>query len=1051
MLFVTAILVVFQTARTQPHYFTHFQVEDGLSNNAVICSMQDRKGFLWFGTKDGLNRFDGYSFKIYRHDEVDSGSIGSNFIHCLYEDRGGTLWVGTDQGIFSYNALNETFSRLKHTPFSEIRDISEDADGNLWFIADLILYRFNKRTRQLIPYSPDHYFRATSLCLTSENQLWIATPEGDIKKYHAREDSFSSVNVFAHSPRAVSNWIEKLYNAGDHLLWIGTSNQGVKLFNTETGRYRDILTHNKNNTTFFARDFIRYDQDTYWIATESGIIIYHMKTGKYEILEKQFNNPYSVSDNAVYTFCKDKEGGVWSGTYFGGLNYYTRAYGFFKKYFPKAGENSLSGNAVREICPDGYGNLWIGTEDGGLSRLDPQREHFTSFRPDGTRTGISNINIHGLLITGDTLWIGTFEHGLDLMNVSTGKVIRHFAAGPAPFDLKSNFVYCIYRTRDGKVILGTTNGLYSYNARDGHFVNISLIPAYFYTTIYEDSEGTIWAGTYRNGLYFFNPGTGQTGSYRYDPENDHSISNNRINDIYEDSNGQMWVATEGGVCRLLRHEKAFKRFTIKNGLPGNLVYSILEDDDRHLWMSTSKGLVRLSLATEKMIVFTKANGLLSDQFNYNSAYRDSSGRMYFGCVKGLISFDPDAFDKSHYSPPVYITGFQIYNNEQAIGRKGSPLKKSIIFTDSIRLRHNQSTFSIDFAALGYRSPQMTEYAYQLEGLDPEWVYLKTNRKVFFTKLSPGSYVFKVKAAVNNREWNPREARLVIEILPPFWKSPTAYLLYTLLFLTGVLLSVRRYHQRIKEKNNRKLAFLQNEKEKEIYQAKIEFFTHVAHEIRTPLTLIKGPMEKVIALSGAVPQISSNLKIMARNTDRLLKLTNQLLDFRKTESNGFSLNFVKTDVSLLLKDLFLRFKPAAEQRQISFTLNLFSSAFFAYVDNEAFNKILSNLTDNAIKYAGSRAEICLLPVNEGDQTFVIEIKNDGDLIPPELREAVFEVFFRIKPQGKQSGSGIGLPLAHSLTELHQGRLVLEDCENEFNTFVLTLPIHHEIEFNPVMSR
>jgi signal transduction histidine kinase len=421
--------------------------------------------------------------------------------------------------------------------------------------------------------------------------------------------------------------------------------------------------------------------------------------------------------------------------------------------------------------------------------------------------------------------------------------------------------------------------------------------------------------------------------------------------------------------------------------------------------------------------------------------------MYFGSAKGLISFSPSEFKKNERTPQVYITGFQVNNKDLAIGSSGSPLKKSITYTDKITLNNNQSTFSIDFAALSYTAPEMSQYAYKMEGLDKDWIYLESNRKAYFTGLPAGNYTFKVKAANSSGIWNPKETTLSIEILPPWWSSWWAYTIYSLIGLVIIYSGIRNYHKKIEEKNKRKIELLEIAKEKEIFQAKIEFFTNVAHEIKTPLTLIKGPLEKVIKKAdGVIPEVNNSLKIMEKNTNRLIDLTNQLLDFRQTEIKGFSLNFVKADISELVKDTFIAFKPLAEQKELTASIKLPKARVYGYVDIEAMNKILSNLFTNAIKYADKKMQVHLLPFKTGDVFFVIEIKNDGYIIPYEMKEKIFEPFFRLKETEKQKGTGIGLALSRSLAELHKGSLELKAAENNLNVFCLKLPIHQENEFN-----
>ena len=402
--------------------------------------------------------------------------------------------------------------------------------------------------------------------------------------------------------------------------------------------------------------------------------------------------------------------------------------------------------------------------------------------------------------------------------------------------------------------------------------------------------------------------------------------------------------------------------------------------------------------------------------------------------------------RARFTPPVYITGIQIDNKDVLIAKEGSPLQKSITETSNITFQHNQSTFSIDFAALSYTAPEMSEYAYKMEGLDMDWTYLKRNRKVYFTELAPGSYTFKVKAAAGNGVWNNQERELQIEILPPMWRSKWAYGLYAILAFALILLGVRNYHNRVEEKNRRKIELLEIKKETEIFEAKIDFFTNVAHEIKTPLTLIKGPLEKVMRKAAGIPEIQDSLRIMERNTGRLIDLTNQLLDFRQTEIKGFQLSFVKANITELVEDTFTGFRPLAEQKNMSYRLATPGHPVYAFVDLDAFNKIMNNLFSNAVKYADSKLFVSLFNIKENEQHFTIAIKNDGYLIPAEMTEKIFEPFFRLPETNKQKGTGIGLALSRSLAQLHNGSLILHPAENNLNVFILSLPLHQHRETN-----
>jgi signal transduction histidine kinase/ligand-binding sensor domain-containing protein len=1020
-----ACLSAFAMANSQPYYFRHYQVEEGLSNNAVICSLQDRKGFMWFGTKDGLNRFDGYSFKIFRTNPDKKGSLGNNFVYNLFEDANGTLWVATERGLYQYDATHEWFALIPATANSRIREVNADNMGYIWFISDFSLFRYHPVRKTVEQYPLDRFFSATSICNVN-GTIWVASANGMLERFNPATNTFTGYTLFTHSPPSTPRWIEKIFCTAEGTILVGTGYEGVKVFDPQTGEYKDLITQNADKTGLFVRNFTQTSPEEYWIATESGIYIYNERTGKIINLRKTYNDPYSISDNAVYAFTKDREGGIWAGTYFGGVNYFPKQYTAFEKITPHADGNTLSGNVVREIKEDKDGNLWIGTEDAGLNKLDRKTGKITPFKPTGEPGSITYPNIHGLLVNGNELWIGTFEHGIDILNIKTGKVVRHYSSSTRP-SLKSDFVYCIYETPAGSIIIGTTVGAYTYNVQKDDFDLITGLPLYnWYTSVLMDSTGILWATTFGNGVNFYNTRTGESGNIRHDEKNKNSLSSDRVNCVFEDNGKNLWFATEGGLSEYNRKTKIYKNYTVSNGLPSDFTISILEDENNKLWISTTRGLARLDPKNDAVTVYTKENGLLTDQFNFSSGFKDDSGRMYFGSAKGLISFKPAGFLKDSFTPPCYITGFQVNNKELANDDENSPLKKSILYTDKIVLAYNQSTFSIDFAALSYTAPATLPYAYKMDGLNQDWTYLKTNRKAYFTKLAPGTYSFFVKAANSGGSWNNRETKLTIVILPPWWASWWAYGFYFLLVVLAVTYLMRNYHQRIEAK-----------KEKELIEAKIEFFTNVAHEIRTPLTLIKGPLEKVIRKVNGLPGLGNSLHIMEKNTDRLIDLSNQLLDFRKTEMKGFQLNYSQVNISDLLEETFANFKPLAEEKNLQLELKLADAPVYASVDLDAMNKILYNLFGNAIKYATSKVEI-ELRIDDAGNCFTIEFRNDGYRIPQDKSEKIFEPFFRLKEAGKQKGTGIGLALSRSLAELHKGNLVLKETADDMNVFVLTLP-------------
>ncbi len=1020
------------SANAQPYYFTHYQVENGLSNNSVYCSLQDKNGFLWFGTKDGLNRFDGYRFKLFNIVSNNESSLSNDLITSLALDDKGTLWVGAEKGLYQFDALTERLIPFIDTLYY-ISDILIHKNRQLWFISNRTLCRFDSRTKKLKTFPPEIYFPASSMCQTEDGTLWVSSSDGFLQRYNEITQTFTGYSLVAHSPPVASLLIEKILPGNKGTLLIGTSSQGIKQFDIATASYKDLLLYNPDRTNIYVRDILKVNFDEYWFATESGIFILNTSTGKFTNLRKKYLDPYTLSDNAVYCLYKDVEGGVWAGTFFGGINYFSKQYSKFQKYFPDYSENSISGSAVREICEDANGNLWIGTEDAGLNKLNAKTGDITHFEPTGVSTSIAYTNVHGLIIVDKDLWIGTYQHGLDIMDTRTGKVKKHYSAGPNKNDLKSNFIVSLLQTKNGNIYAGTSKSLYRYDAAsDGFFPPAEVPQEMFISCLLEDHDGTIWVGTHNNGIYFFNPYTKEKGHLENDPNNKNSLTTNHINALYEDRFRNLWFATEGGgLCRLDQNKKVLTRFTTKDGLPSNFVFKVLEDNKGNLWVTTSKGLVNLDLDAGTTIIYTKENGLLNDQFNYNSGFKDATGKLYFGSVRGMIMFNPAEFKQSSFTPPIYFTGFQVHNKEVEINTDNSFLQQSIVFTNAVTLPHDQTSFSIDFAALSFTSSKKTEYKYLMKGLDKEWTSIKTNRKVYFTDLKPGKYTFKLKAS-SNGIWNTEEKQLVITVLPPMWATTGAYLLYVLLGIALLYYLIRSYHN-----------ILHNKKEKEVYEAKIEFFTNIAHEIKTPLTLIKGPVENLSEMVNDLPQIKDDVATMERNTNRLVNLTNQILDFRQTERKGFSLVFDNVNIAEVLQETHLMFEPFAKKRKLAYSLHLPSVPISTMADAEALNKIFSNLINNAVKYADKEVNIQLLAPREEDSFLRIEISNDGFIIPDKMKEKIFEPFYRLKENRKQKGTGIGLALARSLVELHQGKLYVKNTANSMNVFTVTLPYQYHL--------
>lgn len=1050
LLFLFGVQPVRSGPQEKNYYFRSLGIGEGLSQNTVNAILQDHFGFLWFGTKDGLNRYDGLNFHIFKHNADDARSLGNNFITALYEDKNYRLWVGTDAGLYIYNQETEAFGRfdMKNPDGISIEKavntIYGDAYGRIWITVEeqgLFCYRIDDRT--LEHYSLDYLHSDTnvrSVCVDNGGTVWIGFYGGGL---HYSKDNLVSLYPFVCQGEEVfrDDVITKLTLGAYNYLYVGSVKHGLQGINITSWQVDRMIEADERGEDVFVRDIMAFSNNELWIGTETGIYIYNLRTREYTHLYNVPGDTYSLSDNAVYNLCRDREGGVWIGTYFGGVNYIPLQYTYFEKFYPRNGRNSMHGKRVREFCQGNDGTLWIGTEDGGLNHYNPQTRRFRFFEPSDAFK-----NVHGLCIDGDFLWVGTFSKGLKKVDTRTGAVVRSYYKGSNPNSLCDNSVFTICKTMSGDLYFGTLFGLYRYNRSSDDFIRISELNGRFIYDIKEDSYGNLWLATYANGAYRYDVAKREWINYTYAPEDTSGIPSNKVLSIFEDSRRQVWLTTQGGgFCRYNPESDNFTCFDSRKGLPNDVVYQIIEDDDGLFWISTNSGLIRFNPREFGIRVFTKANGLPVNQFNYRSGCKTSDGTIYMGSIEGFIAFNPRSFIENRYIPPVVITDFLVFNKRAVVGEKDSPLDRSIIYSDRVTLKASQNSFSVRVAALSYQAPDMNQIVYKLEGFDNEWYTRPANANITYSNLRHGEYLLRIKASNSDGVWNETPAELRIRILPPFYLSVWAYILYFV--FTAALLFYAAYYLRRRSRIRliRQREKFEQEKEREIYTAKIDFFTNIAHEIRTPLTLIKGPLDHILHSDKMVPDLKEDMAVMSQNTDRLLDLTNQLLDFRKTETNGFRLNFVHCNVSEVIRNTYHRFSSLSKQKGLKVTLELPDTDFYADVDKEAFTKIISNLFNNAVKYSDTYIRVFLSSENvQQTEYFVLRMQNDGLLVPQDQQERIFEPFIQYARNGSDKvtgGTGIGLALARSLAELHSGSLKLEtvpDC----NSFRLMLPVAQE---------
>lgn len=1039
-------------AAGEHYYFKNFSIKDGLPQTTVNAIMQDKKGFMWFGTKGGLSRYDGVSFRNFKRNMNDNHSLGNNFITCLYEDKGGNIWVGTDAGVYIYysdreifmqfNLLSKENTRIERT----VSAISGDKEGRIWVAVETQgLFCYEPQKEILHNYALNN-ISANVQSVISDNSgtIWIGFygcglfySKDDLKTLHPYIYPKDGKEIFK------DDVIMKIVHGSYNCLYISSIRKGVLELNLTSGNLRSLLSIDETGEKVYSRDLLVNSNNELWIGTESGVYIYNLRTDKYVHLQSTKDDPYSLSDNAVYSLYEDREDGIWVGSYFGGVDYYPKSYTYFEKYYPKDGNNSLHGKRVREFCEDNNGILWIGTEDGGLNRFNPKEKIFSFFVPSSGFT-----NIQSLCMVGDKLWVGTFSKGLKIVDINTGSILKTYQKTASSRSLIDNSIFAICRTTIGDVYIGTMFGLLKYNDKTDDFDRIEELSGKFIYDIKEDSDGNIWLATYVNGAYCYNVNERKWKNYVHSESNKESISCDKVLSVFEDSHRQIWLTTQGGgFCLFHPETETFTNYNSSNGLPNDVVYQIVEDKEGLFWLTTNSGLVRFSPETKQVKNYTTANGLLGNQFNYRSSYKDENGSIYFGSIDGFVVFNPKTFTENKDFPPVVITDFMLFNKEVSVDDENTPLKRSITFSDSITLQADQNSFSFRIAALGYQAPQVNRLMYKLDGFDKDWIKVGESPIVTYSNLRYGDYIFCVKVSNSEGVWGTEERLLFVRILPPFYLSFGAYCIYLLLFISVFAYLFWYFRQRSNRLHRRQFEKFEQEKEREIYNAKIDFFTNVAHEIRTPLTLIKGPLENILLKKHLDSETHEDLNIMQHNTERLLELTNQLLDFRKVESQGYSLNFIRCDITNILKETYMRFSSFSRQKGLDLNLELPEENFYAHVNREAFTKIISNLLNNGMKYADSYVHI-KLEIDAEKQVFYVITKNDGVIIPNDMKEEIFQPFVRFsrKDGGKlASGAGIGLALSRSLAELHRGTLIMLPDE-DVNVFVLTLPIIQDMVIN-----
>lgn len=1031
-LIITVFLLnIFFSLRTysQRIAFENLTVDDGLSQNSVLAIVQDNRGFMWYGTQYGLNKYNTRSFKVYQHNPADQSSLSSNYITSLLVDSHQRLWVGTRNGLNKYDPETDSFERIKlgNADQSQGSDIItciyEDRQANVWVWSSGRLKLLTDKTNKFSDVGvPDSVagLNGTSVHTIYQDHsgsYWIGSSAGltEMQKIHGKLTyqmyRYSNADANSLSDNSVTTIAEDAQNN----LWIGTLHGGINRYNKSKHSFTRFLGNSgtsgpvNNNIRILSPD----KNGKIWIGTQGGLSILDPVTAHFSSYIHDPEDKNSLSQNSIYSIFIDRANTVWIGTYWGGISMVSSHNTSFLTYQTARYHSTINNNVVGSLIEDDEHNLWIGTEGGGLTYFNRKTDAVTTYRykvNDPYSVGADLIKVI-YIDKNKQVWVGTHGGGLNLFNPASHNFKRFLYKENDPVTLGSE-VLSILEDSKNNFWVGTQNGLLIFNRKGATLQYagspiIKKIGRKSIKTIREDRYKRLWIGT-SNGLYSYDLNSDILEMYT----TANGLGSNDINCIYQDAGNKIWVGSYyGGLACRQGKSARFINYLESQGLANNNVVSILEDSDSNLWLGTGNGLSKFNTVTQTFKNYGKSDGLGSNIFNINSCYKTTDGEMLFGGFNGLSSFFPSKIEDNNIVPPVIITSLKLFNKTVGINQPDQLISKDISLTREITFSHGQNAFTIDFAALNYIKSEKNKYAYKLVGFDNDWVHTNIPSAPY-TNLSPGSYNFLAKGSNNDGVWGQAEP-LHIRVLPPFWQTIWAYCLYVL-FIGGLVFLIARYFI---------LRSLMR-RDQELTQLKLNFFTNISHEIRTHLSLILGPVEKMMLFGKLDGENTKQLQMVKKQSDNLLQLVNELMDFRKAETGNLKLHFSEDNIVATLSEIFNSFQDHAVFRKITTGFISPSDDIRLYYDREQLEKVFYNLIYNAFKFTGSGGSIDIA-IEEKKEEVTIIITDTGKGIAPENLGSLFENYFQEDDHAQQNtGYGIGLALAKSITELHGGTIAVE---------------------------
>ena len=1027
VLMMLAVDIVNVRAESTLTFFRHITVEDGLSSNQVRSMIQDEKGFIWIGTDQGLTKYDGYDFQEFPLPEQWTGAT----LLMLFE-HGTHIYIGTDKGLFIMDSGTQKISPSEIITkdgmkiSSEVNNICMDLDGNIWISTygqGAFCYDPNMRTLKNYPFS-DFEGKLSTVYVDKSNQVWALTNWGSpvLSKLNKSKDEFSGFVL--HDDVEVSGGLV-LMEDSDKRFWLGSWDEGLFEIDRLTGKVRRSLPSTVSGGLNHIHSIIEYDPGILLIGSDDGLLMYNTHTKECWSDIDSDSDASGLSNRFVYPILKDREGSIWVGTYYGGINYYSPYSGMFDKYsYNPLDTNSLRGKVISGFCEDSDNNIWIASDDGGLSHFNIHTGRFTNYVNVPGENSLSYNNVHALCMDGDDLWIGTYTGGVNVFDTKTGKFRQYFPEEGNPSSIDGTSSYAIFKDSKDRIWVATMIGINLYDREKDSFIRKKSVGSQI-VDIDQDSEGNIWFSSQGGGLLKYDEADDLWISYSTSSIGD-SSPGDYVNCGYRDGNGTMWFGTNGGVVKYDPETDGFDRLDM--GWTEWKVCGIIEDKNI-LWITTTHGMVRYDM-NEGMHVFSTSNGLCSNQFIVNSIFKASDGRIYAGTINGFNVFHPYQITTNKKTPNTEIISLTIDNK---------PVPESDFVSDSrIELFHNDNSITLHYASLSFCVPYKNQYVYMLEGFDHDWNYVGNNSKATYTNLPAGTYRFLVRGSNNDAVWSEAPASLEIVVHPHILLSTSFKILYIVIGTLLILLVMMWIIRKRDLKHAMAIGELEERKEKEVYEAKIRFFTMIAHEIRTPVSLIIGPLEKVIQKADKLSdKAKEDLKTVERNSQRLLYLVNQLLDFRKVEQDSMVMKFVSQPIEPLLRSVCERFEPTINHNDARLEIVYPQRPLNVSVDGEALTKLVSNLLSNACKYTKDYVRLSCSLDPDDERYFRISVYDNGCGISPLEQNKIFLPFYQTLEN--KPGTGIGLSLVKSIAELHGGSVSIKSEVGNFTEFTVLLPV------------